>query len=171
MFKGKFSAVLATSSKFCISEQRLTKIWAYATFQARKSEQFDRKCLTSSPRRFSLVLEVGHSSSKVCLTSYAYVRVIYLERGVCNIFTWYRPEDYVYKKTVSFQILKSNATKNSLQLVRTAFPSFFFFLFLYSFFFFSHKKGFFFQGARGTIIGFTARAFPTDINIRARNLL
>ena len=29
--------------------------------------------------------------------------------------------------------------------------------------FFSHKSVFFFQGARGTIIGFTARAFLTDI--------
>ena len=50
VFKAKFSAVLATSRKFCISEKRLGKIYAYGTFQARKSEQFDRKCQTSSPR-------------------------------------------------------------------------------------------------------------------------
>ena len=33
------------------------------------------------------------------------------------------------------------------------------------------KIGFFFQGARGTIIGFTARTFLTDINIQACNLV
>ena len=79
-------------------------------------------------------------------------------------FTWYRPEGYV-----PFQIFNSNATKNSFQLVQTKFPSF------YSFFsfilFFSHKSGFFFQGVRSTIIGFPARAFLTDINILACNLL
>ena len=64
MFKAKFPAVLATSSKFCISEQRLGKIYAYGTFQARKSEQFGRKCQTSSPGRFSLALEVGRCTSK-----------------------------------------------------------------------------------------------------------
>ena len=37
--------VLVTSSKFCIPEQRLVKVWAYGTFQAWKSKQFaDRKC-------------------------------------------------------------------------------------------------------------------------------
>ena len=64
VFKEKFFAVLATSSRFCISEQRLGKIQAYGTFQARKSEQFDRGCPPSSPGRFSLALEVGRSTSK-----------------------------------------------------------------------------------------------------------
>ena len=83
---------------------------------------------------------------------------------MCDIFTWYRPEGYVCK-TVPFQIFNSNAKKKkSFQLVRTAFPSFFFFFF-FSFFFFSKNTGFF-QGARGAIIGFTARAFQTDATIR-----
>ena len=55
-------------------------------------------------------------------------------------------------KTVPFQIFNSNAKNNSFQLVRTAFPSLFFFSF--------------FQGARGAIIGFTAPAFQTDATIR-----
>ena len=68
-------------------------------------------------------------------------------------------------KTVPFQIFNSNAKNNSFQLVRTAFPSFFF---LISFFpFFSSKNAvFFFEGARGAIIGFIARAFQTDATIR-----
>ena len=40
--------------------------------------------------------------------------------------------------------------------MRTAFPSFFFL----------KTRGFFFQGARGAIISFTARAFQTDATIR-----
>ena len=64
VFRADFSAALAISSTFCISEQRLGKILAYGTFQARKSKQFDRKCLTSCPGRFSLALEVGRSTSK-----------------------------------------------------------------------------------------------------------
>ena len=63
-------------------------------------------------------------------------------------------------KTVPFQIFNSNANKNSFQLVRTAFPSFVFFSFFPPFF--SQKTRVFFQGARGSIIGFTARAFQTD---------
>ena len=67
-------------------------------------------------------------------------------------------------KTVPFQIVNSNAKNNSFQLVRTAFPSLFFFSFFP--FFFLKKPGFFFQGARDVIIGFTARAFQTDATIR-----
>ena len=68
-------------------------------------------------------------------------------------------------KTVPFQIFNSNAKNNSFQLVRTAFPSFFYFL--VSFLpFFSLKKAVFFQGARGAITGFTAPAFQTDATIR-----
>ena len=67
-------------------------------------------------------------------------------------------------KTVPFQIFNSNAKNNSFQLVRTAFPSLFFFSFFS--FFFLKKPGFFFQGARDVIIGFTARAFQTDATIR-----
>ena len=67
-------------------------------------------------------------------------------------------------KTVPFQIFNSNAKNNSFQLVRTAFPSLFFFSFFP--FFFSKNPGFFFQGARDVIIGFTARAFQTDATIR-----
>ena len=40
VLKAKLSVVLATSSKLCISEQRLEKIWAYV--KPEKSEQFDR---------------------------------------------------------------------------------------------------------------------------------
>ena len=71
--------------------------------------------------------------------------------GVCDIFTWYRPEDYVCKLTVPFQIFNTNATNNSFQLVRRAFPSFFF-SFPFFLFFFSKNTGFFFQGARGANI-------------------
>ena len=42
MLKAKLSVVLATSSKFCISEQRVGKIYAYV--KPEKSEQFARKC-------------------------------------------------------------------------------------------------------------------------------
>ena len=42
VLKAKLSVVLATSSKFCMSEQRLGKIQAYV--KPEKSEQFDRKC-------------------------------------------------------------------------------------------------------------------------------
>ena len=45
--------------------------------------------------------------------------------------------------------------------MRTAFPSL-----LFSFPFFLKKRSFFFQGARGAIIGFTAPAFQTDATIR-----
>ena len=68
-------------------------------------------------------------------------------------------------KTVPFQIFNSNAKKNSFRLVRTAFPSFFLFLFS---FFFPQKTRFFFQGARGAIISFTARAFQTDVDATIR---
>ena len=93
--------------------------------------------------------------------------VIYLERwGICDIFTWYRPERYVCN-TVPFQIFNSNVENNSFQLAQRAFPSSFFFFSLFLFwFFFLKKRGFFFQGARGAIIGFTARAFQTDATIR-----
>ena len=67
-------------------------------------------------------------------------------------------------KTVPFQIFNSNAKNNSFQLVRTACPSLFFFSFFP--FFFSKNAGFFFQGARDVVIGFTARAFQTDATIR-----
>ena len=67
-------------------------------------------------------------------------------------------------KTVPFQIFNSNAKNNSFQLVRTAFPSFFFLISFFPFFFLK-KRGVFFQGARGAIIGFIARAFQTDATI------
>ena len=69
-------------------------------------------------------------------------------------------------KTVPFQIFSTMQKNNSFQLVRTAFPSSFF-LFLFSFFF-RKNHWFFFQGARGAIIGLTARAFEfqTDATIR-----
>ena len=56
-------------------------------------------------------------------------------------------------KTVPFQIFNGNAKNNSFQLVLTAFHSSFF----------SKIAGFFFQGARGAIIGFNARAFQTEL--------
>ena len=61
-------------------------------------------------------------------------------------------------KTGPFQIFNSNAKNNSFQLVLTAFHSSFFFFFL-------KNRGVFFQGARGAIIGFNARAFQTDATI------
>ena len=77
--------------------------------------------------------------------------------GVCDIFTWYRPEGYVCK-TVPFQIFSSNAKNNSFQLVRTAFPSFFFL-------FFSKNADFFPKVGGEAIIGFTTRAFQKDATI------
>ena len=56
-------------------------------------------------------------------------------------------------------------TKKSFQLVRTVFPSFFF-SFPFFLFFFSKNAGFFFQVARGAIIGFSARVFQADATIR-----
>ena len=49
--------------------------------------------------------------------------------------------------------------------MRTVFPSFFF-SFPFFLFFFSKNAGFFFQVARGAIIGFSARVFQADATIR-----
>ena len=79
-----------------------------------------------------------------------------------------------YEKLFLFRrIFNGNATKNSFQFVRTGFP-FFFFFFSFSFplSFFLVKAVFFLSRCEGhDHWPFTARAFLTDINIWACNLL
>ena len=70
-------------------------------------------------------------------------------------------------KTVPFQIFNSDAKNNRFQLVRTAFPSLFFF----SFFFSKKNRGFCFSRCEGRDNWFHRSSVPDGRNYTACNLL
>ena len=64
---------------------------------------------------------------------------------------------FLFRFSIAMQKKQLSVSANGL--------SFFFFSFPFFLFFFSKNAGFFFQGARGAIIGFTSPAYQTDATI------